>query len=104
MMAPAPRLLSLLLLAGCEHLGLAVAAAGRQGTPVVRAQDGAFASLTIIACPSSETRALAVGELIQILTQHDELVSAREGGTARLVINACPFPAVVAAAVRRRAE
>ena len=38
----------------------------------------------------SETRALAVGELIQMLTQQDELVIARDRSSARLVINACP--------------
>jgi hypothetical protein len=60
------------------------------GTPVVRASDGASASLTVVACPSSEARASGVGDLIREIIQQDELVSARAGGSARLVINACP--------------
>lgn len=88
------------LVGGCDRLEQARA----PGAPVVRASDGAFASVTIIACPPTELRALAVGELIQILTQHDELAIARAGGTARLVINACPFPSVTGpeAMARRR--
>jgi hypothetical protein len=68
----------------------------------VTAQDGASAALTIVACPPTDARAVAVGELIQTLAQHEELVTAREGGSARLVINACPFGPEVPATARRR--
>jgi hypothetical protein len=73
-------------------------------TPVVRASSGGSAAVTIIACPPSEARAMAVGELIQVLTQHDELVIARDGGHARLTINACPPnqpPEIIRPAPRR---
>jgi hypothetical protein len=73
------------LLGGCDGVR-----GPDRGEPVVRASDGASASMVIIACPPSETRALAVGELIQMLTQQDELVIARDRSSARLVINACP--------------
>lgn len=95
-------LLVLLVLAGCDKLG---EAAAQRGTPVIRAQDGAMASLMIIVCPPTERRAFAVGELIEMLTRHDELVTARANGIARLTINACPFGTAeqaVQAASRRR--
>lgn len=73
-----------LLLTGCGPLP------NPSARPVVRADDGASSSLLIIACPPNDLRAMAVGELIQILTQHEELVTARDGASARLTINACP--------------
>jgi hypothetical protein len=65
--------------------------------PVVRASDGASATLTLIACPPpSLDRAQALGALIELITMHEEIVSARSGGSARLTINACPFGQPVA--------
>lgn len=86
----------LLLLSGCSVAAPAIEVAAQRGTPVLRAQDGAMATITIIVCPPNAGRALAVGELIETLTMRDELVSARSGGIARLVINACPAGAVAA--------
>lgn len=59
------------------------------GTPIVRA-DGAAATLTIVACPTSDARAQGLGELIRELLAQDEMVVARNGGSARLTINVCP--------------
>jgi hypothetical protein len=60
--------------------------------PTLRADSGGSSVLMIIACPPSAERALAVGELIQLVANHAELIVARNGGSARLVINGCPFP------------
>jgi hypothetical protein len=90
-----------LLLAGCggPDGGQAGPSSAR---PVVRADEGASATFTIIACPPNDARATLAAELIQVLTQHDELVIARDGGSARLLINACPSGAPVPQAARAR--
>jgi hypothetical protein len=87
-----------LLLAGCGGPD-GVPASAR---PVVRADEGASATFTIIACPPNDARATLAAELIQVLTQHDELVIARDGGSARLLINACPSGVPVPQAARAR--
>src|SRR6478736_8006200 len=79
-----------MLLTCCVLLACAEGMPNPSARPVVRALDGASASLTIIACPPNDLRAMAVGELIQILTQHEELVIASGGASSRLSINACP--------------
>jgi hypothetical protein len=94
------RLFLFLLVPGLSACEPRNESAASRGTPVVRAQDGAMASLTIIACPPTEARAMAVGELIETLTRHDELVTARANGIARLTINACP-PGMVSQPGRR---
>lgn len=71
-------------------------------TPIVRANDGASASVIIVTCPPSEARAMAVGELIDMLTRQGELAIARQGGTARFVLNACPSGVPAEVLVRRR--
>jgi hypothetical protein len=87
--------LLLLALAGCAP------ALPSSARPVVRADDGASASFTIIACPPNDARATLAAELIQVLTQHEELVIANEGGSARLIINACPSGVPVPQTARR---
>lgn len=79
--------LLVLLITGCSPQGNPPLL--QQGSPVVRA-DGAAASLTIIACPPSESRAQGLGELMRELMVQDELVIAQNGGSARLTLNTCP--------------
>jgi hypothetical protein len=59
--------------------------------PVLRADSGGSAVLMIIACPPTEARAFAIGELIQLIANHEELLIARNGGSVRMTINGCPF-------------
>ena len=85
------------LLGGCGPTSIS----RTSGTPVVRAQDGASASITVITCAPTESRAAGVGDIIQFLLGQDELVIASTGGSARLTINACPGGTPAPTPVRR---
>lgn len=83
----------LLALCGCSSLDAAVdaAASSHASTPIVRASNGGYARMTVIACPRTELGIEAVRELLQqMLTYNGELVVGRSGGSASLTINSCP--------------
>jgi len=83
-----------LILVGCSGLNAAIeqAATTAHGTvPVVRASDGASASLTVTVCPRTAEGGEGVKALLdELINYQAEIVAARSGGSARLVLNLCP--------------
>jgi hypothetical protein len=81
-------------LVSCSGINAAIeqAATKAGGTvPVVRAADGASASLTVTVCPRTAEGGEGVKALLdELINYQSEIVAARSGGSARLVLNLCP--------------
>lgn len=93
-----------LLLVGCQGGRQAADAINRAGSPIARADEGATASVVLIACPQSVAGGAIVQEVINAAMAAGELAVAGGGGTARVVIDTCPGGPradVIAAASRR---
>jgi hypothetical protein len=79
-----------LALAGCDKL-LAARSALAPGAPVVQADSGGTATLTLIGCPRTVQGGEIMQQVLTMLVNYQQpIVVAKDGATARLTINACP--------------